>query len=200
MVTYELFLFLTFTLMVENHSHLMVAMSSSKGSPGASEASLLRRNIGGLGTMALVAEVPAVLAEWTHVWCMRSFGISNALLFATESEMISAEAEYAECWVALMKWIHLVISCSIPGSFVWSQAGEFPTRWEVKDGKYPVPCNKALGRDGFSHCLRQHTPNSFSPCVCPKSLLHIYFIYIHVLTPLIVVWFKANIIFKDKEW
>jgi hypothetical protein len=89
-------------------------------------------------TMALVAEVPAVLAEWTHVWCMRSFGISNALLFATESEMILAEAE---CWVALMNWIHLVISCSVPGGFVWSQAGEFPTRWEVSSSmqiQYPI--------------------------------------------------------------
>ena len=136
--------------------------------------------------MALVAEVLAVLAEWTHVWCMRSFGISNALLFATESEMILAEAE---CWVALMNWIHLVISCSIPGGFVWSQAGELPTRWKVKDGKYPVPCKssiqflmmalnyKALAWDGVSHCLRQHTPSSFSPCVCPKSLLHILHIF-----------------------
>ena len=109
-----------------------------------------------------------------------------------------------------MNWIHLVISCSIPGGFVWSQAGELPTRWKVKDGKYPVPCKssiqflmmalnyKALAWDGVSHCLRQHTPSSFSPCVCPKSLLHILHIF-SCLTPLIVVWFKANIIFKEKN-
>ena len=33
-----------------------------------------------------------------------------------------------------------------------------------------------------------------------QSRCCIYFIYLHDFTPLIVVWFKANIIFKDKKW
>ena len=112
-----------------------------------------------------------------------------------------------------MNWIHLVISCSIPGGFVWSQAGELPTRWKVKDGKYPVPCKssiqflmmalnyKALAWDGPGWCdgVTVKIHQAVFLLVYVQSRCCIYFIYFHVLTPLIVVWFKANIIFKEKN-